>query len=202
LLISSPAIIDGNWIEDNFATSGRAALCVADVTIAVTITNNIITENAGTGMRSFNNQDIRMVNNTIARNAFRGVQVLFPEFDPAGSATFTLHNNIIASNGECGVFIENEGNQRLDYNDVVGQRYQYCGFPDIQGYNLSIDPVFVNPTASDYHLLAGSPAINQGDGSIAPMDDFDGTKRSQNYTVDMGAYEFIYLKVFLPMTRK
>lgn len=202
LYISSPAVIDGNWIEGNFATGGRSALCVADVTVPVTITNNLIAENAGTGMRSFNNHDVRMINNTIARNAFRGIQVLFPESDGTNTARFELQNNIIAGNGECGVFIENRGNQLLDYNDVVGQRYQYCGFPDIQDHNMSVDPEFVDPSSGDYHLLAGSPTINRGDHNIASLNDFDGTWRAHNYTADMGAYEFIYLKVFLPMTRK
>ena len=202
LYISSPAIIDGNWIEANHAPSGRAALCITEVTAPVTITNNIIVENGGIGVRSLNNQNIRLFNNTIAMNSYRGVQVSFPEDDPTGTATFSLHNNIVASNGECGIYIENEGKQVMDYNDVVGHRYQYCGFPDIQDHNLSINPVFVDPTAGDYHLLPGSPAINHGDGSFAPLTDYDGTKRSIYYQVDMGALEFVYLKVFLPMTRK
>ena len=202
LYISSPAIIDGNWIEDNHAPSGRSAVCITDVTAPVTITNNIIVENAGTGVRSINNQNLRLFNNTIAMNSYRGVQVLFPVDDPIGLASFTLQNNIVASNGECGVFIENEGKQVLDYNDIVGHRYQYCGFPDIQDHNLSINPVFVDPSAGDYHLLSGSPAINHGNDAIAPMTDYDGTQRSLYYQVDMGALEFVYLKVFLPITRK
>ena len=200
LYISSPAIVDGNWIEDNHAPSGRSALCITDVTTPVTITNNLIVENGGIGVRSINNQNLRLINNTIAMNSYRGVQVLFPEDDPSGLATITLRNNIVASNGECGIFIENEGKQELDYNDVVGHRYQYCGFPDIQDHNLSKNPVFIDPTTGDYHLLPGSPAINHGDGNIVLLTDYDGTKRAFNYQVDMGALEFKYLKVFLPMT--
>jgi hypothetical protein len=101
-----------------------------------------------------------------------------------------------------GVFIENEGIQVLDYNDMIGQRYQYCGFPNIQMHNLSLDPYYVNPSLSDYHLLAGSHAINQWGGSIAPVTDVDGILRTQNYKIDMDAYEFIYLKVFLPIVMK
>ena len=100
------------------------------------------------------------------------------------------------------MFIENNGNQEMDYNDVYGQRYQYCGFPSIQANNISQDPAFVDPTTSDYHILAGSPAINQGNGAVAPLVDYDGNVRSQNYTVDMGAYEFVYYRTFLPLLRR
>jgi parallel beta-helix repeat protein len=197
--VSSPAIIDGNWIDDNYAPGGRSALCVAETTVPVTLTNNIISDNIGSGVRSFNNQDFRMINNTITGNIFRGVQVLFPDSDMAGPAMFTLRNNIVANNGECGVYIENMGNHVMDYNDVVGQRYQYCGFPSVQAHNLSQNPIFVDPLKGDYHLSPGSPAINTGDGAWAPLIDFDGAVRSQDYNVDMGAYEFVYFRVFMFM---
>ena len=202
LFISSPTIIDGNWIENNHAPIEGSALCITDVTAPVTITNNIIVKNGGIGVRLINNQNLRLFNNTIAMNSYRGVQVSFPDDDPIGLTKFTLENNIIASNGECGVYIENEGKQVLDFNDVVGQRYQYCGFPDIQDHNLSINPVFVDPTAGDFHLVPESPAINHGDQAFAPMTDYDGTQRSLYYQVDMGALEFVYLRVFLPITQK
>ncbi len=202
LYISSPTIIDGNWIEDNYAPIEGSALCITDVTAPVTITNNIIVKNGGIGVRLINNQNLRLFNNTIAMNSYRGVQVSFPEADPIGLATFTLLNNIVASNGECGIYIENEGMQVLDYNDVVGQRYQYCGFPDILDHNLSINPTFVNPAAGDFHLLPGSPAINYGNRAFTPLIDYDGTQRSLYYQVDMGALEFVYLRVFLPITQK
>jgi hypothetical protein len=38
--------------------------------------------------------------------------------------------------------------------------------------------------------------------SLTPPVDFDGAQRSQNYNVDMGADEFVYLRVFLPIILK
>ena len=166
LYVSSPAIIDSNRIEANVGPTERSALCIMDVTHPLTVTNNIIAENSGIGVRLIENNDIRMTNNTIVGNTVRGVQVLFPQTEQVESPSFSLHNNILANNGECGVFIENNGNQEMDYNDVYGQRYQYCGFPSIQANNISEDPAFVDPTTSDYHILAGSPAINQGNGAV------------------------------------
>ena len=96
-----------------------------------------------------------------------------------------------------GVFIENEGIQVLDYNDMIRQRYQYYGFPNIQEHNLSFDPFFVDPSLSDYHLLAGSHAIIQGDGSIAPVTDVDGILRTQNYKIDTVSYTHLTLPTIL-----
>jgi hypothetical protein len=136
-------------------------------------------------------------------NAFRGVQVPLPASDtPTDPTVFTLKNNIVASNDECGVFIENPGLQAIDYNDVVGQRYQYCGFPDMRAHNISPNPRFMAPAGEDFHLAAGSTAINHGYNNLAPTIDYDDIQRRQYYNVDMGALEFIYLRTFLPAILK
>ncbi len=56
--------------------------------------------------------------------------------------------------------------------------------------NLTGDPRFVDPTGGDYHLRAGSPAIDAG----APNDlslpaDLDGISRVQSDAPDLGAFE-------------
>jgi len=59
------------------------------------------------------------------------------------------------------------------------------------------DPAFVNVLITsepddpqgDYHLQAGSPAIDAGSGTAAPDDDFDGDTRDNN--PDIGADEFV-----------
>jgi parallel beta-helix repeat protein len=71
---------------------------------------------------------------------------------------------------------------------------------DPVGYtgNISIDPKFKDLPNHDFHLLAGSPAIDSGyNAAPGAIDvDFDGNARVQNNkgteyaTVDMGAYEF------------
>jgi hypothetical protein len=43
--------------------------------------------------------------------------------------------------------------------------------------------------AGDYHLQAGSPAIDKGFSTSAPLTDFDGKARPQGAGVDIGAYE-------------
>ncbi len=64
--------------------------------------------------------------------------------------------------------------------------------------NLSADPLFVNPSAGNYHLQSGSPSIDTGDNSAPnlPATDFDGNPRifdgdhNGSAIVDMGVYEF------------
>ncbi len=54
--------------------------------------------------------------------------------------------------------------------------------------NITGDPLFVNAPGGDYHLAAGSPAINAGTTVGAPSYDLDGAPRDAQ--PDIGAYEF------------
>ena len=49
---------------------------------------------------------------------------------------------------------------------------------------------YVNAAGLDFHLRAGSPAIDQGN-EIAPMVDLEGIMRPQGNGVDVGAYEWV-----------
>ncbi|MHC4091504.1 MAG: choice-of-anchor Q domain-containing protein, partial [Planctomycetota bacterium] len=49
--------------------------------------------------------------------------------------------------------------------------------------------LFVDPTGFDFHLAAGSPAVDQGSLEDAPTDDYDGTARPQGSGMDIGAFE-------------
>ncbi len=62
------------------------------------------------------------------------------------------------------------------------------GFDPLSGSgNISADPLFVSST--DYHLQAGSPAINAGTTGTYAYD-FDGVARPQGSAWDMGVYEY------------
>jgi hypothetical protein len=68
-------------------------------------------------------------------------------------------------------------------------------------HNLNANPLFVNPAAGDYHLTAGSPAVDAGT-NVGITTDLDGVARPQGQGYDIGAYEYehrfvIYLPVVL-----
>jgi hypothetical protein len=72
------------------------------------------------------------------------------------------------------------------------------GSGNFQSNNLSStngSGIFLNYAGHDYHLVAGSPAIDAGlsayQSAAAPSVDFIGTARPQGASFDNGAYEFI-----------
>lgn len=55
--------------------------------------------------------------------------------------------------------------------------------------SLSVDPSFVSAAAGDYHLAAGSPAIDAGSPLYAASTDYDGHARPAGAGPDLGAFE-------------
>jgi hypothetical protein len=55
---------------------------------------------------------------------------------------------------------------------------------------FNFDPLFVNPAARDFHLQAGSPAIDKGIPVSGLLQDPDGVSRPQGAGWDVGAYEY------------
>src|SRR6201999_624699 len=83
----------------------------------------------------------------------------------------------------------------FDHNDVLdphSTRYAGTCSDQTGTYgNISVDPRFVNPSAGDYHLQAGSPAIDAGNNSalqlvanagVVVSKDLDGNPREQDAT--------------------
>ena len=57
------------------------------------------------------------------------------------------------------------------------------------------DPLFVGSSTDDYHLAKGSPCIDTGTSTSAPVTDIAGTSRPQGQGYDIGAYEYVGIPV-------
>ncbi|MGD9029733.1 MAG: choice-of-anchor Q domain-containing protein, partial [Anaerolineae bacterium] len=65
--------------------------------------------------------------------------------------------------------------------------------------NVFGDPRFADPSAWDYHITVGSPAIDSGVLSNVPTD-IDGDERPQETGYDIGADEYVTpFTVYLPL---
>jgi hypothetical protein len=178
---------------------GNAARQMAGVWVdynsTLSMTNTFIVDNhavaGGPGAMGFSRSSGRLINVTVAGNS--------ASEGPGGIAFYTdqpeeslvIRNSILAFNGtdDLGCL---GGTCSVTYSDVQ---------EGIAGDgNISANPQFVNQAAGDYHLRAGSPAIDAGTSEEAPAVDFEGDPRPLG-KVDMGADEFSgdLIVVFLPL---
>ena len=116
--------------------------------------------------------DLSIRNNTIVGSRNDGVRI-------EGGENIVLTNNIIASNRQ-GIYLQSLEFPTLNYNLVWNNGARdYVGL-DVGQYDLSADPLFVNPRRDDFRLTANSPCIDAGD-PASPRDP-DGT------VADIGAF--------------
>jgi hypothetical protein len=160
------------------------------------IRNNIIYNVVGDGIVTWHAaQNINISNNTIDNARDAGIVV--GSGDSGSSSTtgdyINTNNNIVvnSANGIVENGITGIHNTYVD-NLVYGVQGSIVrlqnGLRDVG--TVQADPMFVNAAGHDYHLRAGSPAINAGTASGAPATDFDGNARPQGGAFDIGAYEF------------
>lgn len=168
----SPSHITGNTIEGN-RWHGIYILYSAPL-----VRNNVIYNNKGDGINCSYSSNTEITNNTFGTN---GSASIYSEV-----SRVLVRNNIVANNPGKGImwaeFFETQAGVEplLSYNLLWknGENYFHVkpGIGDV-----TADPLFVDPSAGNYRLKPGSPAINAGD--AAPVfNDPDGTRN------DMGAF--------------
>ena len=113
-------------------------------------------------------------------NIFSGVQTaIFTESALDLPITHNLFHNIKVD------FVGSGGNN-LGVDLAFWELVAVNATDNLEGAPLLVDPV----TSRDFHLQAGSPAIDAGTNEYAPSDDLDGVARPVGETVDIGPYEY------------
>jgi hypothetical protein len=194
-----------NWLE----VSGKYGLNMADGIVSGSIWNNVIKGSLYSGLRI--NTISKNMNMTIVYNTFYdndrlasgsgNAQVLntWGNYDPTG--VIRIHDNIFAAGPDTlrtSTYYRNVGSGD-GYLDFRSNLYFDNGYG--WGTNFTRDPaalygnpIFVDAAADDFHLSAGSPAINTGEWTlpfITAVDDFSATvARPVGGVNDIGAFEW------------
>jgi hypothetical protein len=153
--------------------------------------NNISYNNTGNGIyTNHGSGSMIFANNLSFANAEYGIGIN----GKSGAGNITVENNILVGNGIAGAKTWSTVSSVTYLNNLVYNNptnfIQDGGGKD-QG-TITADPQFVNYQANgsgDYHLKAGSPAIDAGVSMNAPTTDFDGKPRPQGKGIDIGPYE-------------
>ena len=199
---STTALQYSYLIHDNYIYNTRCeaiALWTVDPSKgAVSIYNNII-QSSGTGpapagtpvyayaaivLGGGTSTPVQVYNNTIYdAGSFGGA-------DTGAVRAFTaakLTNNIF-------YLLSNEQYVSLDTDlgTLTGTNNLFYGAGSPLGIfsaSVATSPEFVNLTANNFHLAAGSPAIDAG-ATVTLATDYDGVPRPQGSAYDIGAYEY------------
>lgn len=185
-------------VSNSVFTGSNSVAIAARTGSTLTLINNLIVNNVGVGVHGSGGSQLFAINNTIDGNS-HGVAV-----DGVGTIA-ELTNNLITNNGRAGIVRSNLAVLNAQFNDVFNPTAvegNYVGLASLTGVsgNLAVNPLYVNRVGRDFHLLAGSPAIDAGTSDGAPVDDRDFNFRTDNPAVnnmgegsspfyDLGAYE-------------
>ena len=155
----------------------------------VTVTNSLFASNGIAGFWSqFTNSGL-VAHNVFVGNGFGG-----PSDEPLGGVSLweaageDVANNIITGNFR-GLSREYGGGTVVS-NLVWGNTTDYALDASPSASDLSVDPGFVAAAEGNYHLSAGSPAIDAGDPTWSVATDADGDGRPQGLAPDLGLDEF------------
>jgi hypothetical protein len=174
-------------IADNVSSLHGGAVSTGQA--AVNLTNVVITGNATTSgnanVLAANESDVAIMNCTISDNNPQGAQAVTLWAGDLAITNSIMWNNALNLQGDppCPTCFD------VTYSDIEG------GWTGTG--NIDADPKFADAASGDYHLTPGSPCLDKGTPTGAPTHDIEGTPR--NAAPDMGAYELIVFRVFLPV---
>ncbi len=206
--IITDALISDNVIYDN-GTAGGSGINMDGVQNS-RVVNNLLYNNHATGIALFRQdgaegaKNNEVLNNTVINSTAGRWALTIGN----GSTDNTVMNNIFYSEhsfrGAMDVSIDSMSGLLSDYN-ALEDRFTTDGgdstilnFAEWQSqtgqdaHSVTVVPfdLFEDIAAADYHLKAGSPAIDSGTSTLAPLVDLEGGARPAGTGFDIGAYEF------------
>jgi hypothetical protein len=183
-------LIRNNRIHDN----GKTGLLIGwgDANVAY---NNLVWMNADGIRIDYGASNTGLYNNTVYRttstSGWGGISngsSVTPI--PTGSI---IENNIVVLAATRGIRNTSISGpiilNNLVYQSGIGDIYDPAGTAILGGNITGQDPRFINALALDFHLSAGSPAIDAGLAISGLLFDFDGVFRPQGAGYDLGACE-------------
>jgi len=195
------ASLIGNWIHDNGThyNLDHGVYWFSGPNSA--IQNNIVQHNYANGIKiGPNAQSVLVSENTVNGNGRSGVTV-------CGDTTYNSNNNMVADNiltwngwssgggfglrtywETAGAGTGNQGVRNLMFGNSNGDSW-YPGGGMAETASISADPLFVNLSAGNFHLLQISPAVDSANRSYSAAKDYSGTPRPQSAGPDIGAFE-------------
>lgn len=206
---SSGLLVEANWVISNTASEaspwGRGGGLFFSRNTLFTMTNNIVVENhaslegGGVAFETSSTEPVtgRLVHNTFAANdRGEGDGRIAVHLNQA-YVTLVLTNNLIYSH-TYGVYAV-PGSAATLYSTLF---YAHSdGDTGGAGTVTNIAPITgADPLLdADYHLQDGSPAIDAGVNVPWVVADIDGDARSEGLVPDIGADEWVWTKVYLPL---
>jgi hypothetical protein len=189
-------VVIGNYIHDNSAQG---------IYIAGgnnwTICNNVFYNNGTVEIYHYSGGNHTICNNTIVAGPNEDVNLtgMFSNGVLLHNASWgSLYQNNIIDGFYYGVYNISWGAASTFSNNLIRNKpagnaafFNPGGTPTINQNNLlNRNPGFVNPNVNDFHLAAGSPAIDAGKPVANLTTDIEGKPRPGGGAFDLGAYEY------------
>ncbi len=170
---SERAVVRNNLVVGTVQGYG---IDVHDLSVDALLVNNTVVQpdGAGPALRFGGNVNTRLLNSILLHENGPSIAVITTMNPPS-----TSDHNLLTDS-----FLDG-----LSLRDLAGWR----AARNLDAHSLAgtVTGMFVDSGAGDYHLAAGSPAIDHGTSANAPLVDLDGTTRPLGAAVDIGAYEAV-----------
>lgn len=133
-----------------------AGIVVAAAATGTQIISSLLHDVREAAIQALGTSELRVVSCTIARNAGSGINAT------AGAVDLFVENSLVTGNQDYGIAVDPGAPVSLDYDGISGNRLEDCLNCTPGPNSIADDPMYVDAVGDDFHLQAGSPAIDAG----------------------------------------